>query len=82
MHYVYVIRSETKGTLYVGTTRDVQERLRRHNAGRNKSTRAHRPFHVVHVEACETLAEARKREWRLKCTPGGGKEKKRLIAGG
>ena len=81
-HYVYILRSLPSGTLYVGTARNVEKRLRDHNAGRTKSTRAYRPFKLVRVECFQTLSEARKREWCLKCTPAGGKEKKRLAAGG
>jgi len=82
MYYLYILRSVPKGTLYVGTTRDVEKRLRAHNAGRNKSTRPYVPFEVVRAEGFERLCDARKREWYLKCTPAGGKEKKRLAAGG
>jgi len=67
---------------YVGTSRDVRKRLDQHNAGYSKSTKPYRPFVLVHVEGFDTLAEARKREWYLKCTPAGGKEKAHLIAGG
>jgi putative endonuclease len=82
MYYVYILRSVPKGTLYVGTTRDVARRLHQHNAGYSRSTAAYRPFEIVHTESYETLREARKREWHLKCTPAGGKEKRRLAAGG
>jgi putative endonuclease len=82
MYYVYILQNLARGTLYVGTARSVEKRLRDHNAGRTKSTKAHRPFKLVHVESFETLSEARKRERHLKCTPAGGKEKNRLAAGG
>ena len=81
MHYVYILRSLPKGTLYVGTARDVEKRLQQHNAGYSRSTKASRPFELVHVEAFETLSDARRRERRLKCTPAGGKEKRRLTSG-
>ena len=81
-YYVYILRNNSTGATYVGTTRDVQKRLRQHNAGYSKSTRPYRPLELVHVEEFDTLAEARRREWRLKCTPAGGKEKKSLLAGG
>ena len=82
MYCVYIIQSLTTGRLYVGTAQDLEKRLRQHNAGYSKSTRAYRPFRLAHVEPFEELSDARKREWYLKCTPAGGKEKKRLIAGG
>ncbi len=81
MYYVYLLRSVPRGTLYVGTARDVAKRVRQHNAGSSKSTAPYRPLELVHTEAYETLAEARKREWHLKCTPAGGKEKRAIAAG-
>ena len=78
MCYLYNLCSVPKGTLYVGVTRDMARRLREHNAGANRSTRGARPYELVHVEAYESLAEARRREWHLKRTPAGGKEKRRL----
>ena len=80
VYHVYILRSIPRGTLYVGTTRDVEKRLRQHNAGAGKSTAPYRPFELVHTEAYATLAAARKREWYLKCTPSGGKEKSALAA--
>ena len=80
VYYVYILRSVSKGTLYVGTTADVHKRLRQHNAGYCRSTAPYRPYQIVHVESYETLGEARKREWHLKCTPAGGKEKNALAA--
>ena len=82
LYHVYILRSIPKGILYVGTTKDVRKRLRQHNSGYSRSTAAYRPFELVHTESYETLREARKREWYLKCTPAGGKEKQRLAAGG
>jgi len=81
-YYVYILRSLSGRATYVGTARNLEHRLRQHNAGYSRSTKAHRPFELVHVEAFDTLSEARKREWELKCTPAGGKDKRRLIAGG
>ncbi len=78
-YHVYIIRSIPKRTLYVGCTRDVEKRLRQHNAGYNRSTAPHRPFELVHVENHDSLSGARRREWQLKSTPAGGKEKRRLA---
>jgi len=82
VYFVYILRSIPKGTLYVGTTRDMQKRVREHNAGRNRSTAPHRPYELVHVEGFKELGQARQREWYLKCTPAGGKEKKALASRG
>jgi len=79
-YQVYILRSRSTGQLYVGTTCNLQRRLRAHNAGHSRYTKGRGPWHLIHVEEYAALSEARKREWRLKHTPGGGKEKKRLAA--
>ena len=64
--YVYVLRSLADRERYIGLSNDVSRRVREHNAGKVKSTRARVPFVVVHQESYQTLAEARAREKYLK----------------
>ena len=66
MHYVYILRSETSGRFYVGSSQDVQKRLGCHNSGGVKSTRYLRPLVVAYVESHATAQEARQRESYLK----------------
>ncbi|MDO8644393.1 MAG: GIY-YIG nuclease family protein [bacterium] len=66
MYFVYVLRSLKDGRCYTGCTRDVSERLKRHNAGRVKSTKYRKPLEIVHVEEYRTLSEARIKESLLK----------------
>lgn len=47
MYYIYMIKSCTKSYSYIGITRDIKNRLRRHNAGREKATRGRGPFKIV-----------------------------------
>ena len=68
MHYVYVLKSLNKKWHYIGMAQDVSQRLGKHNAGRVKSTKSHRPFKLVYQEAYPTRVEARKREKYLKNT--------------
>jgi putative endonuclease len=80
MSYLYILKSLKDGNLYTGTCRDeVKGRLQRHNKGLVKSTKSRRPLVLVYEEKFLTLSEARKREWELKCTPWGGKLKKKLA---
>ncbi len=79
MYTVYILRSITRGVLYVGCCQNLAKRIAQHNAGCSRATAPYRPYELVHTEQYETLAEARKREWHLKHTPGGGKEKKSLA---
>ena len=62
MYHVYVLRSGTTGRRYVGSCEDVDERVRRHNAGHSKSTRHGVPWILVHRESFSTRGEAVKKE--------------------
>jgi putative endonuclease len=72
MYYVYAIKSLVKNYIYVGMTNDIERRVLEHNSGENKSTKAYKPFILIHKEQFETRIEARKREKYLKS--GIGKE--------
>ncbi len=66
MMFVYVLKSEKEGRLYVGMTISVEKRLKEHNAGKTKSTKGYRPWKVVHTEEYPDRTTARKREKYLK----------------
>ncbi|HUI29980.1 MAG TPA: GIY-YIG nuclease family protein [Candidatus Acidoferrales bacterium] len=68
--YVYVLSSLTAKRFYVGQTKDLTDRLRRHNRGRVKSTKAFRPWSVVYFEKYETRGKAMRRERELKGLKG------------
>ena len=66
MFYVYVLQSaEDKERFYLGSTRDLKQRLRSHNEGENKATRGSQ-WKLVYYEAYISLEAARKREHQLK----------------
>ena len=46
-HVVYVLESQKDKGLYIGVTRNLTTRLRRHNTGFVRSTKARRPFDVL-----------------------------------
>jgi putative endonuclease len=60
--FVYVLRSQRDGALYIGLTQDVARRLQQHNRGHQRSTRVKRPFVLVLSEPFETRYAARARE--------------------
>ena len=62
MFFVYVLRSQRDGTLYIGLSQDVAHRLQQHNRGHQRSTRAKRPFVLLLSERSETREAARARE--------------------
>ena len=74
MYYVYIIQTETNGSYYVGYTRNISERLKRHNEGRSTYTKSKENWKLVYVEEYKTSAEARAREREIK-----GKKSKKYI---
>ena len=70
MFYVYVLRSEQDGNLYIGSTANVEVRLAYHNSGRVRSTKSRRPFELVYREEFQSKRQARKRELFLKTGQG------------
>ena len=63
--------------IYVGMTSDVEQRIKRHNSGWERTTKPYTPFKLIYLEECENRVEARKREKYWKS--GVGKEQLRAI---
>ena len=78
MFYIYAISSLHRNYIYVGMTKNLEERVERHNSGRERTTKPYRPFRLIYTEEIDgERAEARKREKYWKS--GIGKEKLRMI---
>jgi putative endonuclease len=58
MFYVYILQSQARRKYYVGSTQDVANRLREHNAGESLSTRRGVSWEVMHIEEFQTRSEA------------------------
>ncbi|MDD4953908.1 MAG: GIY-YIG nuclease family protein [Candidatus Omnitrophica bacterium] len=65
MYYVYILENK-QGWHYVGSTADVEFRLRRHNQNSVRSTKNKGPFRVVYKEEYGAKTAARKRENLIK----------------
>ena len=63
---VYILFSERLGKFYVGQTSDLNKRLERHNAGRERFTRTGIPWNLVHTESCGSRSAAMKLEKKIK----------------
>jgi len=70
MYYVYVLRSLKGGRLYKGITDNVPRRLAEHNEGVSSSTKAWRPWELIHLEEYPARADAIRRERYLKTGRG------------
>jgi putative endonuclease len=74
---LYVIRSQINSELYVGITKNLTDRLKAHEMGKNKYTKGLRPWELMYKECYASYAEARIKEKYYKS--GSGKEKLKEI---
>lgn len=65
--YVYILTC-SDGTLYVGSTNNLEKRLHKHNNLKSGAhyTKIRRPVVLSYFETCSTYSEARAREGELK----------------
>ncbi len=77
-YYVYILVSETDGSLYTGQTDDLVDRLKRHNHGWIRATRRKSPYRLGYFEEHPSRADAMWREWQLK-TKHNTERKRKLI---
>ncbi|MDP4664501.1 MAG: GIY-YIG nuclease family protein [Salibacteraceae bacterium] len=78
VYYVYAIKSQVDGRIYVGMTADIEKRLKEHNSGKTKSTKGFIPWKLIYQEQIGVRSDARKREKYLKS--GVGKEFLKSLA--
>ena len=66
MPFVYLIKSVNNNYYYVGSTSNVDNRLRQHNNGEVRSTKFRKPYELVYIEKYDSIQEARVRERQVK----------------
>jgi putative endonuclease len=67
MYYVYLLASQTRGTIYTGMTNHIGRRTFEHReAIADGFTKKHRVKRLVHIETFEDVRDAIIREKRLK----------------
>ncbi|HNZ86331.1 MAG TPA: GIY-YIG nuclease family protein [bacterium] len=76
MYTVYILQSLKTKKYYIGHTKDINDRLRRHNTGLSKYTKKFIPWKLIYSEEYQTKSEAYKREMEIKKYKGGIKFKK------
>ncbi len=81
-HYTYVLSCydtiSGRTIYYVGTTGDMDHRLREHQSGGVRSTKSFDKIELVYYEVCFNKTDARCRELQLKTGFGRGFIKRRL----
>ena len=66
MCYCYILYSEKTDSFYVGSTTNLEDRLKRHNSGRSTYTKKGMPWRVVYTKEYPTRAEAYRTEMYIK----------------
>jgi len=77
-YIVYLLLSIKDNRTYLGSTDNLERRLKEHEYGECKSTKNCRPLKLIYTEEYATIEEARKRERYLK-TRHGRRELKRIF---
>lgn len=66
MAFVYILKSLKTNRYYIGSTFDLDERLKRHQNGLVFSTRNSRPWKKIFSQEYSTITQAKRIELRLK----------------
>lgn len=72
MYFVYAIKSQKDGRIYVGLSSNIKRRILEHNSGYTFSTKGFRPWKLIYKEEVKDRKGARIREKYFKS--GFGKE--------
>ena len=64
--YIYVLKSELNKSYYVGSTENINDRVKLHNSWLVQSTKRYIPWDLVYREEFPNLSRARKRELKIK----------------
>ncbi|HLG33913.1 MAG TPA: GIY-YIG nuclease family protein [Bacteroidia bacterium] len=78
---VYALKNFINAEIYVGISENPERRLHEHNTGKNRYTKAFKPWEIFFTEAHPDYSHARKREKYLK-SAAGKKFLRRYMAGG
>ena len=65
-YYVYILQSELDGTYYIGSTRDLEMRVARHNQDGSRYTKSKKPWKVIYSEELRNKSDALIRERQIK----------------
>jgi len=70
MFTVYALQSTRRNYIYKGFTSNLEDRFKRHNEGREKTTAPYRPFMLIYTRDFSIRKDARAHEKWLKSSAG------------
>jgi predicted GIY-YIG superfamily endonuclease len=79
MYYVYAIKSQIDGRVYVGFSNELEQRVKAHNAGQSNYTAKHKPWTLIFYAAFESERTAKSFEHYLKSHSGKAFANKHLF---
>ena len=65
MFHLYILELSDK-SYYMGSTSDLEKRMKKHRGGKVKSTKNKLPFELKHTEQYNSRSEAQSREYQIK----------------
>ena len=78
MFYVYILKSISAERFYIGHSANLEQRIRDHNRGKVRSTKAYIPWQLEYKEKYLTKSEAYRRELQIKSYKSGSAFKQLL----
>ncbi len=66
MCWLYILKNELTNRYYIGSTNNLERRLKQHRAGQVRTTKILRTFNLAYKEKYSNIVEAREREKKLK----------------
>jgi putative endonuclease len=66
MFYLYILKNEVTDRFYIGSTNNLERRLKEHLKGKTRTTRVLKTNKLVYKEEYKSEKEARDREKKLK----------------
>jgi len=66
MHYLYILFSKSKNKYYIGSTSDLDDRIKKHNSNHKGFTGGIGDWKIVYSEKFENYNPALKREKQIK----------------
>lgn len=67
---VYILKSVKDGKQYIGSSRDIEKRLKEHNDGKVESTKFRRPMLLIAYRITDTVEAAAVQEKKYKRSHG------------
>lgn len=80
-YFVYFLRSQKNGSIYIGCTNDLEKRIHEHNHSMSYHTKKYAPWELLYFEGFKDKKDAFMREKSLKLHAQGLRRLKERLQG-